>query len=314
MTRRLQWVFVVLGGVSVVLAVRFALHFPWAGTFDAIADADWLLLAAAAAANLASLVAKGWAWHLLLRPAAPHRWRTAQAATLVGAAVNSVSVSVSGEAARVQLVASRDGVPIGAAIWSLVWSRVIEAVALVLFLAVALALIPTDGWLRTAELAAWAILALLAVLTVSGMWPRLMGLLPAGWRPQLQGPTGRIEPARLVAPLALAVANWVAQWLSYHWAIAATHVSTAAAVSLVALVAANIGGFFRVTPGNVGVLQASLVLGMLAFHIPEDQALAAGLALQAVQVLPVIAIGIALVGAQGLRSFSGRRAESVGAA
>ncbi|HYL30214.1 MAG TPA: lysylphosphatidylglycerol synthase domain-containing protein [Gemmatimonadales bacterium] len=311
---RFRWLFVLLGIVSAALAVRFVLHFPWTGTFEAMVGADWYLLAAAAVANLASLVAKGWSWHLLLRPAAPHRWRTAQAGTFVGAAVNSVSVSVSGEAARVQLVASRDAVPIGAAIWSLVWARVVEAIAMVLFLALALALIPTDGWLRRLEVGAWVVLGLLAALTAFGVWPRLVGLLPAGWRPQLQGPTGAIEPARLVAPLALATVNWVAQWLSYHWAIGATHVSTSAAVSLVALVMANIGGFFRVTPGNVGVLQASLVIGMLAFHIPEDQALAAGLALQAVQVLPVIAIGVALVGAQGLRSLGSKRAESVGTA
>jgi uncharacterized membrane protein YbhN (UPF0104 family) len=312
--KRVRWLFVLLGVVSAVLAVRFALSFPWAGTVDTIVDADWWLLAAASVANLVSLAAKGWAWHLLLRPAAPHRWRTAQAATFVGAAVNSVSVAVSGEAARIQVAASRDGVPVGAAVWSLVWARVIEAVALVLFLAVALAMIPTNGWLRTLEVSAWLVLLLLVLLTVFGIWPRLVGLLPAGWRPQLQGPSGAIEPARLVAPLALAVVNWVAQWITYHWAIGATHVSTSAAVSLVALVAANLGGFFRVTPGNVGVLQASLVLGMLAFGIAEDQALAAGLALQAVQVLPVIAIGVALVGAQGLRSLSAKRAESVGAA
>ncbi|HTC25135.1 MAG TPA: lysylphosphatidylglycerol synthase domain-containing protein, partial [Gemmatimonadales bacterium] len=190
MKRPVRWVFGVLAAVSAVLAVRFALRFPWAGTLDAIADADWWLLAAASVANLASLAAKGWAWYLLLSPAARLRWRTAQAATFVGAAVNSVSVSVSGEAARIQLAANRDGVPVGAAIWSLVWSRVVEAVALVLFLAVALALIPTDGWLRTLEQASWVTLGLLVLLTVVGAWPRLVGLLPAGWRPQLHGPTG----------------------------------------------------------------------------------------------------------------------------
>jgi uncharacterized membrane protein YbhN (UPF0104 family) len=311
---RFRWIFVVLGLLSAALAVRFALRFPWAGTLDAIADADWLLLAAASVMNLASLAAKGWAWHLLLRPAAPHRWQTAQAGTFVGAAVNSVSVSVSGEAARVQLAASRDGVPIGAAIWSLVWSRVVEAVALVVFLAAALAMIPTNAWLARMEISAWAILALLVLLTVLGVWPRLVALLAAGWRPPLHGPTGILEPSRLAAPLALGVVSWVAQWVTYHWAVVATHVSTSAAVSLVALVAANIGGIFRITPGNVGVLQVSLVLGMLAFHIPQDQALAAGLTLQAVQVLPVIAIGVALVGAQGLRTLASKRAESAGAA
>ena len=311
---RFRWIFVVLGVLSAALAVRFALRFPWAGTLDAIADADWRLLAAASVMNIASLVAKGWAWHLLLRPAAPHRWQTAQAGTFVGAAVNSVSVSVSGEAARVQLAASRDGVPVGAAIWSLVWCRVVEAVALVVFLAAALAMIPTNAWLTRMEITAWALLGALVLFTVFGVWPRLVALLPAGWRPPLHGPTGILEPSHLAAPLALGVVGWVAQWVTYHWAVVATHVSTSAAVSLVALVTANIGGIFRITPGNVGVLQASLVLGMLAFNIPEDQALAAGLTLQAVQVLPVIAIGVALVGAQGLRTLATKRAESAGAA
>jgi uncharacterized membrane protein YbhN (UPF0104 family) len=108
--------------------------------------------------------------------------------------------------------------------------------------------------------------------------------------------------------------NWAAQWLTFHWAIVATHVSTSAAVSLSALVVANLGGIVRITPGNVGVLQASLALGMLAFGIPGDQALAAGLTLQAVQVIPVVAIGVALVGAQGLRSLGTKRVETVGTA
>src|SRR4029077_14375431 len=105
-------------------------------------------------------------------------WRTAQAATFVGAAVNSVSVAVSGEAARIPEAGSRDGVAVGAAVWSLVWARVIEAVALVLFLAVALAMIPTNGWLRTLEVSAWLVLVLLVLLMVFGLWPRLGGLLP----------------------------------------------------------------------------------------------------------------------------------------
>jgi uncharacterized membrane protein YbhN (UPF0104 family) len=311
--KRLRWVFAVLALVSLVLAVRFALGFPWAGTVDAIADADWLLLAAASLVNIASLMAKGWAWHLVLRPSAPHRWRTAQAATLVGAAVNSVSVSVSGEAARVQLVATRDGVPLRAGIWSLVWCRLIEGVALMFFLAGVLAVIPTRPWMRPVEIGAWVFLGVLALAWLLGAGPRLLTLVPPRWRPPVQD--GKLLTARrLVAPFALSVVNWAAQWLTFHCAILATHVSTSAAVSLWALIMANLGGVFRITPGNVGVLQASLALGMLLFGIPGDQALAAGLALQAVQVIPVVALGVALVGAQGLRSLGAKRAETVGTA
>jgi uncharacterized membrane protein YbhN (UPF0104 family) len=308
--RPLRWLFAALGLLTAVLAVRFAMHFPWAGTLNAVAEADWLLLAAASLANLASLVAKGWAWHLVLLPSAPHRWRTAQAATLVGAAVNSVSVAVSGEAARVQFAAARDAVPLGAGLWSLVWCRLIEAVALVVFLAVALTVIPTEPWMHLIGIGAWLILGVLAVAWLLGAGPKLIALLPSGWRPRFPGGSP-LTPRRLAAPLALSVANWVAQWVAFHWAVVATHASTSAAVSLSALVMANVGGIFRITPGNVGVLQAFLVLGMRAFQVPEDQALAAGLTLQAVQVVPVVAIGVALVGAQGLRRLGAKRAETV---
>jgi uncharacterized membrane protein YbhN (UPF0104 family) len=310
--RRWRWVLAVLAIVTGVLAIQFAVRFPWSGTLTAVAQADWLLLAAAAVANIASLGAKAWAWHLVLLPRARNRWRTAQAATFVAAAVNSVSVSVSGEAARLHLAVSRDAVPVNAGLWSLIWCRLIEALGLVVFLAVILAVIPTEPWMRPIEIAAWVALGLLAAAWALGIGPRLVAALPAGWRARVARWSS--PPKRWLAPLLLSVVNWAAQWLTFHLAFVATHVSTTANVSLSALVMANLGGIFRITPGNVGVLQASLVLGMLAFSIPEDQALAAGLTLQAVQVVPILVIGVALVGAQGLRSLGAKRTEAVEAA
>jgi uncharacterized membrane protein YbhN (UPF0104 family) len=87
----------------------------------------------------------------------------------------------------------------------------------------------------------------------------------------------------------------------------ATHIAITPAVSLAALVMANVAGIFRLTPGNFGVMQGSIILGMGAFEIPAANALAAGLALQAVQVIPILAIGIAIVGARGFRRLAIRR-------
>jgi uncharacterized membrane protein YbhN (UPF0104 family) len=311
---RTRWILGAAVLASAPFAVRFLLQFPWEHTIDAIADADWLLLTAAAVVNLSSLVAKGWAWHLLLDPAAPHRWRSAQRATFVGAAVNAVSISVSGEAARLQTLTKADGVPIGPALASLVWSRIVEAMALVVVLGLALLVLPPLPVTRGLEFVVWGALLFGAGAWRLGAWGRLLALLPPAWRERIKIPSAVAGRGHLAGPLALSALNWVAQWLTYHWVIVATHVSTSPAVSGTALLAANVGGILRVTPGNVGVIQASLVVGMLAFGIPSDQALAAGLVLQAIQTLPVVGIGIGLAGVEGFRRMFTKRAGAVGAA
>lgn len=265
---------------------------------DALADSDWILLVGAGAVSILSLMAKGSAWHLLLRRLTPIRAGTAQVATLLGAAVNSISVSVSGEAARAQTAKSRDGVPFGLAAASLVASRVLEALGLVVFLAAALIILPMWPGARSIGF----ILVAVAATVIVGYH-----LLPRRrWHPALVRMTAT-GPWGLAAPLILATLSWVVQWLTYHWSFVATGAAVTPAVSLAALVMANIAGILRLTPGNIGVLQGSLVLGMQAFEMPPANALAAGLALQAVQVIPVLLIGLAIMGRQGLKQLVARQ-------
>jgi uncharacterized membrane protein YbhN (UPF0104 family) len=61
-------------------------------------------------------------------------------------------------------------------------------------------------------------------------------------------------------------------------------------------IAANLSGLFRPTPANVGVTQAAFVVGLLPFGVAPEQAVAAGLALQGLQVLPVLFLGAMLTG------------------
>jgi uncharacterized membrane protein YbhN (UPF0104 family) len=300
---RRAWITTVLVLIASPFAIRFASTFPWAQSFDTLAEADWLLLTAACVGNIVSLAAKGASWHLLLRPLAPFPWRTAQAATFVGAAVNSISVSVSGEAARAQVVASRTGNSFATVAGSLVLTRVVEAMGLLLFLALALILMPPWPAARKVGAALLGAAAVLILVFRLVPWSRWHGTFITMVTPGSRG--------SLIGATVLSVCNWIAQWASYHWCIAATGIAATPAVSLSTLVMANIAGILRLTPGNVGVLQGSLILGMRAFEIPAAKALAAGLALQAVQVIPVLAIGIGIVGTQGLRQLVARRAEAV---
>ena len=67
--------------------------------------------------------------------------------------------------------------------------------------------------------------------------------------------------------------------------------------------AVNVGWLIRITPGNVGVLQAAMVGALLPFGIDAEQAVAGGFALQAIEVLPILALAVAIAGRAGLAAL-----------
>jgi uncharacterized membrane protein YbhN (UPF0104 family) len=101
-------------------------------------------------------------------------------------------------------------------------------------------------------------------------------------------------------PLLLSVVNWLGQWLTYQLVFVASGLPVPPVASFLALVASNAGLLLRLTPGNVGVMQGAIALVLLPFGIPADRAVVAGLVLQAVQVLPVLALALLLTGGHGL--------------
>jgi uncharacterized membrane protein YbhN (UPF0104 family) len=300
--RARRWWVWLIAAVLLAFAVRFAARFPWVETGRVLAGASVPLLLLATLVNLASLVAKAAGWHLLLRRDGVPRWRSSLEATVIGAAVNSVGVAASGDAARVHVVVQRDGVALGAAVASLIWSRVVEGVGLAVMLVIGAALLPLPTWVQPIQAGLLAAIVALTVLTATGSWAALGRRLPAKVRPLLDRVAATAPRGRIVPVLAFALVNWLTQWITYHLAIASVEGVTPLAASFVAVLAANIGGLPKLTPGNVGVMQASFVLGLAPFGVPIERAIAAGLVCQALQVLPTLAAGVALAGWHGLRT------------
>lgn len=297
--KRWIWGLIVVAGLGA--AVRLMWRFPWPETGAAIAAMHPLLLLAALGVNLLSPLAKGWAWHLLLLPVAPHRWRSAQEATLVGSAINSISMGVTGDAARVSLLVKRERVPVKATVLSVAWTRVVEGVGLALFLVLAPLLIHVPAPVRGLQLGGAVALGTVFVLSRFGRWARLIVRLPRVLRQPAALLARMSVGTRLVAPVLFALGNWVVQWATYDLVLRAAGLSLPVAGSLTALLAVNIGGVGRLTPGNLGVTQAAVVGALLPFGVAPERAVAAGLALQAIQVLPILGLAAALVGWSGLR-------------
>jgi uncharacterized membrane protein YbhN (UPF0104 family) len=304
-----RWIPAILGVAGAAFAIHFGWTFPWSRTIDLLADCNWELLTAAGLVNILSLMAKASTWYMLLARATPLRIWTAQTATFVGAAVNSVSISIGGDVVRAQLASERDAVPFGMSAAALMVSRVVEAVALVALVALAWLLFPLGP--------GWRIPGAVLLLLVTGFvlwWNRAPGKrggsFAKGWRGELTEFVGQMR-GRPASVLGCAMLSWLGQWLTYYWSIRATHVDISPAAALAALLVANLAGILRLTPGNIGVMQGSLIVGMRAFGVRPGDALAGGLALQAIQVLPILAIATTLAGRRGLRRIGQRRSEAL---
>jgi len=292
----------VILGVAVLGSI-LVFRFPWERTLAALEEVNVTLLVMATLINLLSPMAKGWAWHLLLGAVSRNRWWIAQEANLVGTAVNSVAAGVTGEAARVSIIARRDAVPVRAAVLSIVWSRGVEALGLTLFLVLAPIVLDLPATLRGLQIgAAVAIGAVFLVARFRG-WEGLIERLPEALRASATEFAAMSSGGRLIAPTALALLSWAAEWATYHLTLHAVHLPVSYAASFTALIAVNVGGLVRITPGNVGVLQAAMVGALLPFGIAADQAVAAGFALQAIEVIPVLALAAAVAGRAGVASL-----------
>jgi uncharacterized membrane protein YbhN (UPF0104 family) len=74
------------------------------------------------------------------------------------------------------------------------------------------------------------------------------------------------------------------------------HIPVLGAVA--AVVAVNLAGVLRVTPGNLGVFQAMYVLALVPYGVPRSAALTAAVVVQLVQICSaLLAGGVGLIGA-----------------
>jgi len=308
--RWLGWIGVVVLVGSLLGLVPFAARFSWSATWLALAGLAPAPLAGAIILALLRQTCKGLSWHLLLRATAPHRLGSALAATFIGSAVGAVSVAIGGDVARLQALASRDGTPPGRVVASLVQQRAVEAVALVVLMGMAGLLPASPASIPWAGPIAGGILAALALL----VWMARRSAWADRWPGWLRGVVAPfVAPGaarRYAAPLAWSLANWVGGWWCLHLVATATGADVPAAASLTALLVLNVAGLPRLTPGNVGVTQASLAAVLVAAGADGGAALAAGVVLQAVEVLPLLPLGALLGLGEVVRQVRAARASA----
>lgn len=277
------------------------------------------LIAAGLGAMCLAMVARGLAWHAILRAAPtwrPARKRDALQGTFIGVLMSATLPARLGEPSRALVVARRLGRPretLPVVLGTMVSQTLLNLLVLMLLGAAMLAGAPIlhgpEGPLAAAALI--PLVALLLVLATPVLLPRADTSRPARLHSlavELRRALHRIrdglhvfrQPRAAALATAAQLSAWALQcgacWLLLM-ALGLDHrVGIAGAAGV--LFAVNVTAAVPATPANVGVFQAACVAVLAgAYHVSIPDAVAYGIVLQAVELATAVLMGMpALVG------------------
>ena len=293
--------------IILVFLVIFATKVNWHQIWGAIRSASRPMLLTAAAVNLASIIVKAVRWWVFLRPIGATSFSLALRATFAGAGLNNVLVANGGEAARVVFVSRSAHITSAKVLATLALERLFELVGYFFMLSLAATFLDLPSSLEKVKPIAIGVLIAMCGLLVwllkrPDVVEAVAGPKPVTWQGRLKqygsrfiGTIGEVSSGpRFIAALLLSVAAWALQVATYQLTAQAAHFPMTTVSTIAALLAVNLGFALRATPGNVGVFQAAYAATAVAFGLDRNEAIAVAFLIQAQQILPVTALGIAL--------------------
>ncbi len=293
-----------VGGVFLYLAFR---NVPFDGLRAALARFDWRWLVPAVTLSLLIQVFRAWRWQLELRPLARIGLGQLWIVTSVAYMAINVLPARMGEIVRPWLLSRRSSVTFSNVVGNLVVEKTMDSIVIVFYILV--------GLLTTADLPAWvrrgalfpaagaAILAGLVVLVWVGGEPffnqRVARYLPARFgaglgrfiNALLDGMRILPNPRLLAMVFTVSVALWSLPILSSYVVIRAFNFAVPFNAALMVFIFIGFGTALPQAPGMIGTYQYACVLALGLFGVPQTEAVAYGLVLNALQLLTLMAQG-----------------------
>jgi uncharacterized protein (TIRG00374 family) len=309
----------------VAFLVVFATKVNWHQIGSGILSASRPMLLAAALVNIATILVKSVRWWVFLRPIGATSFWLALRATFAGAGLNNVLVANGGEAARVVFVSRSAHITSARVLATLALERLFELVGYFFMLSLAATFLELPPSLEKAKPIAIAVLIAMCGLLVwllkrPDVIEAVAGPKPATWQGRLKqygsrflGTIAEVSSGpRFIAALLLSVVAWALQVATYQMTAQAAHFPMTTVSTIAALLAVNLGFALRATPGNVGVFQAAYAAAAVAFGLDKNEAIAVAFLIQAQQILPVTALGVALAPEFIFKSQKRRKADPRG--
>ena len=311
----------VVAGFFLYLAFR---NVPFADLGSALERFDAWWLVPAVTISFLLMIMRAWRWQLELRPlehiGLGRLWVVCSVAYM---AINLLPVRL-GEVVRPWLLSRRARVSISNVVGNLVVEKTMDSICIVFYILVGL-LTATDlpPWVRRG---AWfpAIAATLLAGIVVLLWRKgepfvdrwVVHYLPERFGGGLKRVTRAIIDGMRVLPdgrlllsvFVVSIALWFLPILSSYVIIRAFNFSVPFNAALIVFIFIGFGTALPNAPGMIGTYQYACVLALGLFGVPQADALAYGLVLNALQLVSIIAQGLLAYPFAGISVDDFRRA------
>lgn len=284
--------------IAVVVACLwwFVRGISWADLGRALGRAMIWPLVVSAALNFVCLWGKAACWRIMLAP--DHVVSTARLMryTIAAFAASAIAPARAGEVLRLWELKRRDGVPVSATAAVALAEKLLDGVSMLILVAPVPWLIPgLPRWVDTsiAVLAGIALVAFLALYVAIG---RVGDASSArSWFARfLAGMHVLRSPRRLALAMLTLMVVWAADVGELLCVSHAVGISLSVPAAILVLFSLNVAIAVPSTPASVGALEVGMMAAMRVLGIGGERALAFALLYHALQVIPLIAVGLAL--------------------
>ena len=260
-------------------------------------DANPWLLALAALLNFGCLWGKAVAWRLMLAPRHVVATSRLFRYTIATFAASAIAPARAGEVLRVWTLKRRDGVPIADTVAVALAEKLLDGTSMLI-------LVAPVPWL-VADLPSWVERTILACAAIAigafiGLYIALAFVRDGdaasrSWLRRLfAGLHVLRSPRRLVGALATLIAVWLVDLAMVQLVLHAVGIDLPTAAGLLILFTINLTIMLPSTPAQVGALEVGALAALDLLHVPHEPALAFALLYHALQVVPLIAVGLVL--------------------
>lgn len=255
---------------------------------------------------------KIWRWKQLLSPIGKFSLLSLTPSTIIGTAINYIFFGYIGEFMRAWLLSRKKLISKSSILMSIVMERIFDLWTLLLFLGIAAYISPEvspyvakAGYLA-AGLGFFATLCAALLVFCPSRTERFLSqlfkILPIRWSSFLKdkvvkctkGLHSIAHPKLLLFIIIASLAQWavmcICNWIAAH----AVGIEVPPWALLGPMGLMILGMTLPSTPGQLGVIEISYVLGLLPWGVPKEQALAAGLLFHAVLYIFVITVALVI--------------------